>query len=176
MNRRAACTLLFIAVLSNWADGQGPAPGLSAGEQLRLLSRNRRLLDDMVDRGLGLTDANTPLTRVDECRRTADRLALELREAVTRNDGDRLAEISDHMGVVVSKGLVPNLQVAREQITPSSPDFGKLQQIHGEAARSLGDAQGLFPTSGELSKSRRVQDAREKVTTAMKEVGTPDNR
>jgi len=170
MRLRLALALVTFASLSLWASGQGPAPSLSAGEQLKMLARNQRLLDDLVERGLGMSAARSPLARIEECRKTTDRLSDELRHAVDRNDSDRIAEIGDHLHLLVSDALVPNLREARDQIRPESADYPLLLEREAQVQRSVNELNPLLPTTGELSKSRRVQLTREKLQKAAQDV------
>jgi hypothetical protein len=149
--------LLLTAGITATASGQTSAPRLTASEQLRLLDRNRALLEHLVDRGLGLTSANSPLGRLEECRLTTDRLADELKYAVAGEDADRIAEIGDHLVLIVRDGVVPNLTDARDHIPPDSADFPKLVQAHQLTRQSIEPLAQLLPTNGKLGKSQRVQ-------------------
>jgi hypothetical protein len=161
-----------LAALAAWVSAQpGFAP--TAGDHLRLLQANRGLYDDLTKHALALSGKNTSLDRADECRQVADRLAREVREAVDRKDADRVAEVSDHLSAVTADGLAPNLADARRDITPTSQDYPRLQEVHQQAFDSLSRLATAVPTDGELGESKRAQAAREKLTAAAAKIGAP---
>jgi hypothetical protein len=168
---RTALTLFALAGLSVWASAQNPAPGLTAGEQLRLFQSNRTLLDGLIDHGLKLSDANTPLDRADECRKAADTLGLALRQAAAESDADRVAELSDHLTAVVRDGLTPSLAQARRDIHPASADFERLKRVHADTHQSLAETRQALQSDEGVGRSARVRDARAKLADAADKIG-----
>jgi hypothetical protein len=159
--------LAALAALAAWVSAQpGFAP--TAGDNLRLLQANRGLYDDLTRHALDLGRSNTSLDRAEECRKVADRLAREVREAVERKDADRVAEVSDHLCAVTADGLAPNLADARRDITPQSQDFPRLQEVHQKAFDSLSRIATAVPTEGESGTA-----AREKLAAAVARIGPP---
>jgi hypothetical protein len=161
-----------LAALAAWVSAQ-PGSGPTAADSLRMLRANRGLYEDLTASALALSKQNTSLDRADECRKVADRLAREVREAVDRKDDDRLAEVSDHLLSVTSDGLAPNLSDARRDIRPPSEDYQRLQALHREAFDNLTRTANSVPTDGELGASKRAQTAREKLTSAAARIGPP---
>jgi len=168
--------LLVAGVVSMGASAQPAHPGLSAGEQLDLLKTNRELLEDLLDQGTRVADANTPLDRAAECQRSADRFARELRTAIDRSDADRACEIGDLVGKIVVEGLVPNLEAARQHSKPGSPDYERVKAMHREASQSLDNLNATLPRDGPLARSKRLLQAREKLTDASAKLGKPEDR
>jgi hypothetical protein len=172
VNTRPLLVTVALAALAAWVSAQ-PGYNPSAAHSLRMLKANRGLYEELTKSALALSDKNTSLDRADECRKVADRLAREAREAVDRKDADRLAEVSDHLHAVTSDGLAPNLAEARRDIAPKSPDYGRLQEVHQEAFDSLTRTANSVPTDGELGTSKRAQAAREKLAAAAARIGPP---
>jgi hypothetical protein len=161
-----------LAALAAWVSAQpGFAP--TAGDHLRVLQANRGLYDDLTKHALALSGKNTSLARADECRKVADRLAREVREAVDRKDADRVAEVTDHLCAVTADGLAPNLADARRDINPTSQDYPVLQDVHQKAFDNLSRIATAVPTDGELGESTRAQAAREKLASAAARIGPP---
>ena len=171
MKARTFAAVLAFAGLSAWVSAQGPT-GLSAHDRLKLLVSNKHLLEDLMDHGVRVADKNTPLDRAEECLKTADPLARELRSAVYLHDADRVAEMGDLLKRLVSDGFVPNLNEAKN-IPEGSPEFVRLKEVHRTAARNIGDLAAAIPADGEWAGQKRVRDARERLTAAAGEIGQP---
>ena len=176
MTIRPILTLAVVAAVSFWASAQTTPAGPSAAEQLQMLKTNRELLEDLLDQGTRVSDANTPLDRAAECQRATDRLARELRTAVDRADADRANEIGEYVERIVVEGFVPNFETARRDAKPGSPDYERVKAMHREATDSLDKLGAALPTDGPLSKSKRLQQAREKLADASAKLGKPDGR
>lgn len=157
---RWTATLLIFAALSAWAGAQGPAPGLTAADQIRLLKANRTLIGHLVDHGLDLADADTPLQKARECRKTAQSLANELQLAADAQDADRVVELTGHFFIVMRDALVPNLDEAKRTIHPDSPDAAELKKLREKAAADLDAVRAAIPTTGKVGDNAKVKDAR----------------
>jgi hypothetical protein len=135
---RAAYILAISLALSAWAGAQGPEhSALSAADQLRLHRANRVLLIDLVDRGIELGKASHPIDRADECRKTARVLGVALQQAAEKEDADRVAEIGNHLELVLRDGLVPMLDDAKRNVHPMSPDAARLKLLRENATDDL---------------------------------------
>ena len=134
---RSAYLLLFFLALSAWAGAQAPRPALTADEQIRLHRANRILLADLVDRGIELGKANHPIDRAEECRKTARVLGVALQKAAENDDADRVAELGNHLELVIRDGLVPMLDDAKRNIHPMSPDAARLKVLRENAVGDL---------------------------------------
>ena len=176
MTFRNLLTLLFAGTVSLWASAQSGTVGLSAADRLQLLKTNRDLLDDLLDQGTRVADANTPIDRAAECQRTTDRLAREYRTALDRSDADRAGEIGDHLDKIVSEGFAPNLEIALRDSKPGSPDYKRVQAIHRDAVQSLDGLTATPLPDGPLTKSKRLRQAREKLAATTAKLGKPDDR
>ena len=174
MKIRHALALLAIACISMLATAQPTNSVLSADEQLKLLKMNRELLEDLLEQGTRVSEANTPLDRAAECQRSTDRLAREFRTAIERGDGDRACEIGDHVEKIVAEGFVPNLEAARRDSNPGSPDYERVKAMHRQATQSLDALHGTLPTDGQLTKSKRFQQLREKLADLPTKLGKPE--
>lgn len=172
MRTRPLLVVAALAALAAWVSAQ-PGYTPTAADSLRMLKANRGLFEDLTRSALALSERNTSLDRADECRKVADRLAREAREAADRKDADRLAEVSDHLFAVTSDGLAPNLAEAHRDIAPRSADSKRLQEVHQQAFDSLTRTANAVPTDGELGTSKRAQAAREKLTAAAARIGPP---
>lgn len=171
MRTRPLLVSAVLAALAAWVSAQ---PGfVPAADSLRMLRANRGLYEELTSSALALSSRNTSLDRADECRKVADRLAREAREAVDRKDPDRLAEVTDHLHAVTADGLAPNLSDARRDIAPQSEDYQRLQAVHRQAFESLTRTADAVPTDGQLGTSRRAQAAREKLSAAAARIGPP---
>jgi hypothetical protein len=171
---RTLFALLTFAVLSGWVSGQGPAPRRTAAEEADLLNQNRQLLEGMLDDGILVADAGTPLERAAACRRAADRLAAELAQAARLDNADRVSEIGDHLTALLADGFLPPFAAARAEIRAGSPEFGRLQELHRESAMHLNAAVSALATRGELASSPRVKALREKLAGLAERVGQPE--
>jgi hypothetical protein len=169
---RPLLVIAAFAALAAWVSAQ-PATGPTAADYLGMMRDNRGLYEDLTRHALALGESNTSLNRADECRRVAARLAREVRVAVDRNDADRLAEVSDHLHAVTADGLAPNLSDAHSGISPRSPDYPRLREVHQQAFEDLTRTATAVPAEGKLGASRRAQAAREKLTAAAARIGPP---
>src|SRR5687768_9009321 len=95
-------TAVFLA-LAAWAGGQGPSPGLSTDDHLRLLRAKHKLLGALVEHGVQLADADTALQRADAAHAAVQRLSQELKTAVGAGDADRVAEMGEHLDSLLGK-------------------------------------------------------------------------
>jgi len=171
---RTPLFLLAFAMLSAWASAQNASGPATAAEHLNLLKTNRKLLEELLDEGVQLGDANTNLDRAAQCQRVATRLTRELKSAIDQNDADRVAEMSDHFSSLIESGYLPNFATAKENIPAGSPDYARLRSVHADAAKTLDTVKILIPADGKLAKNKRVQEARGKLEAAANAVGQPE--
>jgi hypothetical protein len=155
---RSLVTLVAFAALSAWAGAQGPTPPLDAATQEKLFKSNRTLLENLVTHGIDLADADRPLQRAEECRKTATTLANYLGRAAEDEDPDRVVELAGLMGDVVRDGLVPNLNEAQTEMRPGDPRMPQLIKVRENATRDL-DGLSQLPTEGKVGNSQKVKEA-----------------
>lgn len=156
---RIATTLLVFAALSAWAGAQGPAPGLTAADRLKLLRTNRTLIENMVDNGIDMARADTPLGRAEVCYRTAHVLRHAVQAAADEQNPDRVAELCGHLDTVVRDALEPNLADATRTIPPGSPDESTLKRLRATAVKDFDDLRGSMPAGGKVGGDTRVKEA-----------------
>ena len=173
MTVRSLITVAAFAALSGWVSGQGPSPRRTAAEEAALLAKNRPLLEGLLDDGLKLADAETPLDRAAACRAAADRLAVELRAAAKYEDADRVSEIGDQLTALLTDGFLPPFAAARADIGPTSPDFPRLQTLHRESASQFAAAVDSLSTAGPFAAGPRVAALRQKLAAFAEHVGQP---
>jgi hypothetical protein len=156
--RRPLLGLFAFAALSAWVGAQGPAP-LPAEVQVKQFKANRTLIESLVDHGVYLAEAEDPLDRAEECRKTARVLANYLERAAGAGDADRVAEFAGLYGAVVRDGLVPNLETARRTIPEGSPRWPDLQKAREKAAKDFFHARASVPADGPVGQSDKVKAA-----------------
>jgi hypothetical protein len=171
MTARTLFAVAAFAALSGWVSGQGPRR--IADEEATLLKKNRRPLEGLLDDGLALTVSETALDRAAACRRATDRLTTALAEAARGDDADRVNEIGDQLTALLSDGFLPPFAAARAEIRAESPEFPRLQALHGESAAWLKAAVDAVPTTGTLADRPRVAALREKLAALAVRVGSP---
>lgn len=171
---RIALTLALFAALSAWAGAQTANPR-NAAEDLRLLRKNATLLEELIDRSVGVGDATNTLERIEECRKATITLRVALRDAAEapNADADRVAELSGHLTTIVTDGLIYNLDEAQRTIPPGSPDFPRLRAARKQALDELTRAQQVFPATGKLAESPQVIAAQRKLTEAGQRMAEP---
>jgi hypothetical protein len=159
---RVAVLLTIFAALAGWAGAQGPAPPLAPADRLALFRANRALLDGLVTNGLALSDADDPLRRAQECRKTARTLTNYLGRAATDDrNPDRVAELADLVGEVVRDGLAPNLAEAAATIPPGDPREPELKKLRAGALADLdevGAVVGPAPAVGDRQNVKQALD------------------
>jgi hypothetical protein len=156
---RVLFTLFVFATLSAWAGAQGPAAGLSAAERLKMLRTNRMLIENMVDHGIDMANADTPLKRANECHRTARTLANAMQQAAVDQNADRVAELCGHVDAVLREALAPNLQQARRDLRPGSPDESEFKKLRESALRDFDGLRDAIPPTSKVAADAKVKEA-----------------
>jgi hypothetical protein len=165
---RAGLTGCVFLLLAAWAGAQGPP--LTVDVQLRLLRENRTLLTDLVNQGVDLSNADDLVTRTEKCEETVRTLGAAIQRAAKEEKADRVAELGDHLNVVVNEALIPNLDEATRMIDPRSPEAAKLKLVRKRTAENLTDLRDVLPTSGKVGDSDKVKDLRGKLDTLKERV------
>jgi len=156
--RRTMLILIAFAALSAWAGAQGPTP-LSAEIQIKQFQSNRILIENLVDHGIDLAEADNPLRRAAACRQTARTLANYLERAADDGDADRVAEFAHLYGEVVRDGLVPNLEAAGNAIPAGSPHLKELRDVRKKATDDFNGVRSKIPTAGRVGDNDKVKAA-----------------
>lgn len=169
---RNLLTMTILAGLSAWVAAQGPAPGETAGERMTRFSRNRILVETLVDRSLELTRVDVPLHRARVCHETTIDLQGRLKEAVAANDAVRVAELAEYLDAIVREALVPTLTSARQSIPVGSPDEAELLALRDAASTGLEQTGAAVPREGRLHSSARIRLVCERLDQARVSIAT----
>ena len=156
--RRTMFTLIAFAALSAWVSAQGPA-SLPAEIRVKQFQTNRILIENLVDHGMDLAGADSPLRRAEACQRTARTLASYLERAAGAEDADRVAEFANLYGEVVRDGVVPSLDAAGKTIPEGSREWTQLTALRTNVVKDLKDARESIPTSGPVGDNDKVKAA-----------------
>jgi len=158
---RFALLLTAFAALAAWAGAQGPAPALSPEQRAKLFKSNRTLLENLVENGITLADADDPLKRAEGCRATAATLGNYLKRAVTEDQNpDRVVELAELMTAVVREGLVPNVAEADRTIPAQSrKDRERLATVQKDAAADLDAIRAAIAAGGKVGDNEKVKAA-----------------
>jgi len=122
---------LFLALLASlvWADESNTRP--TGAERARLYSRDRGLIETLVQEGLRLAQTDDPLKRADCCNGMARHLAHEIQDAATHREGNRVSELGHHLHAVLKNGVAANLISACDGPVPPTSTFEKdLREVH----------------------------------------------
>jgi hypothetical protein len=160
---RVALTLAVFLGLAAWAGAQGPPPGLDPARNRELLRTNRALLNQLIDHGVELGGADSPLKRATICRESVRWLAGEVGEAVAAENPDRVTELGGHLEAMIRDGLAPNLDNARQTITPESPDWARLKATRENALGDLDGVRDALAAPGKVGDHAKVKDLRGKL-------------
>jgi hypothetical protein len=152
----------------------------SSAEQARYLELNSDLIEKLVDGGLDLADQNSALDRAKACGAIATRLANAIDKAADDKDTFRAAELSQHLRLVLQKGIAANLSAARREIHPGSADEKKLFESSDQAAELIKVLDKQLKEASVREEShileRPLQPARkgcESVEKVIRELGKP---
>jgi hypothetical protein len=159
---RPVTTLLTFLALAAWAGAQGPPPGPTAADRLKLLRANHMLIENLVDHGIGMADADTPLKRAAQSRRTAQMLANEVQAAADGQNAARVAELSGHLDAVLRDALAPNLDRAARDAAPGSPAESEVKSLRAAVLADVDGIRGAIPAGGKVGDDAGVRDARRK--------------
>jgi hypothetical protein len=147
------------AALAAWAGAQNSAPPLGAEDKLRLLKSNGALIDNLVNDGVAISNADAPVRRVESCRGASLSLVNAIRHAADADDAERVAELTGLFRDFVREGLAPTLKEAQRDVPPESPDGKRLRELGDIAARDLTDLRAAIGKSEKLNQNPRVKDA-----------------
>ena len=178
MSRFFLTTLVFVFLAALVSADSPLWP--TAAEQARHLERNSDLIEKLVDGGLDLADQKSALDRAKACGTIATRLSDEIQRSAGDKDSARTLELSQHLRLVLQRGIAANLTTARREIHPGSAEEAKLFEGSTQAAQLIRTLemqlkQALAGEEGRtmdqpLSPARRGCEAVEK---AIREVGKP---
>ena len=156
--RRNVLTLFVFVALCAWVSAQGP-PQLTAEIQVKQFKNNRILIENLVDDGIYISNADDSIARAQACQRTARTLANYLERAAGDGDAERIAEFDGLMTKVVREGLLPNINDAKRSIVPESPDADRLRKVNDLTRRDLAGILKSIPTHGSVGDNDKVKSA-----------------
>jgi hypothetical protein len=165
-------TLFASAALCAWVSAQGSSP-LTAEIQVKQFKNNRILIESLVDRGIELASAESPLRRAEACQRTAGTLAHYIARAAGNEDPDRVAEFVTLFGVVVRDGVVPNMEEAKRQSTDPKSLAGAFQEIREKTRDDLDGVLKSIPKEGKVAESDKVKSALAAIEELARKFATP---
>ncbi|MFL5245157.1 MAG: hypothetical protein ACJ8FY_23895 [Gemmataceae bacterium] len=167
---------VFLAALASADSPLWP----TAAEQAHHLERNADLIEKLVDGGLDLAQQKSALDRAKSCGTLAARLSDEIQKAAADRDSARTLELSQHLRLVLQRGIAANLSTARREIHPGSAEEAKLFEGTSQASQLIHDLEQQLKRAlaGEenrmldqpLSPARRGCESVEK---AIRELGKP---
>lgn len=171
--RRSALTLIVFAALSAWVSAQGPPP-LTAEIQVKQFQANRLLIEDLVDHGIYLSNADDSLSRAQACQRTARTLANSLERAADAGDAERVAEFAGLFSRVVREGLLPNLDEAkRSNSDPKSPRAESLKKVGDQTRGYIEGVLKAIPSDGKVGDNDKVKSAMRAIDELKGKFATP---
>ncbi len=157
---RLALLLTTFASLAAWAGAQGPPPSLSAADRVNLFKANRTLLENLVNDGITLADADDPLKRAEGSRATSLTLSNYLKRAATEDQNpQRVVELAELMHDVLRDGLAPNLEEAARIFPPDSPQAAQLADLRRKSTADLDTFAQALPTAGKVAENEVVKKA-----------------
>jgi hypothetical protein len=158
--------------------------GLVAFTQVTLDERTQQLrsdedvIDALVRGGLDLAGEDDPLKRADHCNCIVDVLAREIKKAVARKDGVRVALLSDQMQELLVQGVAVNVTRAQETVAPDSPGAEAIARVGEKVALVTDDLAGeldRFPEPAQMQPVRQaLAKGKQEVEKAVK--GNPKGK
>ncbi len=163
---RFLSTVFALSALALWAGAQAPAQAPLAAEQLKLFQSNRDLLERLVEHGVELANADTPVARVKACHESVKDLGRALRYAAESDDPDRVVELGDYLSNMIQKSLVPSIDDA-QKIIPAGTDAEKeLLDLTNRAAEDAKNFKQSIPFRGKIGDSTKVDETRTRLANA----------
>lgn len=155
---RTFLTLCLAVVLVTWADAQQAAAHLTAAERLQQLKSNRAILEKMVSHSVALSHANDPIGRTAACRAAMGDLSTALDGAIAAQDANRVAELGEHLSLIVSDGLIPTIADARIQVPAGSEEEARLKDLYKQATDEMTRLELSVPRTNSLGRSHQVKE------------------
>ncbi|MGL6073116.1 MAG: hypothetical protein ACRC8S_03025 [Fimbriiglobus sp.] len=161
-------TIILLLSLAVWADAQSTPTPILASERLQLFRANQMLVEDLIDHHLKLANSNSQLDQAEQCRNALTTLSTALNKATEEPsiDGDRVAELSEHMAELLTTGLNPTLAEARAKIQAGSPGAAQLAKIETSATTDLNNLRSQLLNDPRLT-TPKVTTATERLWQAM---------
>jgi hypothetical protein len=164
--RRTLAVCAFFVLMASWAGAQSTASVPLAAEQLRLFQSNRVLLEQLVEHGIDLANADTHVERVRACHASTWQLGKALRDAAERDDPDRVVELGDYLNQVIAEGLLPSIDEARMAIPAGTEAERELTDLTLQAAEETRNFSLAIPALGKVGSSVKVSETRARLEDA----------
>src|SRR5262249_688234 len=97
------------------------------------VQRNQALVQDLVEGGLHLAEAEGHLQRARYCNDLATSLAEEIRQAADDHDGDRAVELGRHLQDALQNGVPANLNKRRAKVPHGSTRVTEMNSVRIES-------------------------------------------
>jgi hypothetical protein len=104
-------------------------------DRVKQLSRNRGLIQTLVDGGIRIAKERDSLQRVDSCSEVARGIAGEIRQAAAAHDGDRAFEMGQHLRDLLQSGIASNIRSVHNEARKHARDVSLAQKEKMEHVR-----------------------------------------
>ncbi|MGL4422062.1 MAG: hypothetical protein ACRCZF_15445 [Gemmataceae bacterium] len=151
---RRLFTLILVGTVATLASGQGT--GGTAAERMDQYARHQFLVETMVQRGVDLANANSPLMRTEVCQQATADFARSYREALTTDDLARATELGEHLTAILKEAFLPSLREAQSLTVAGSPDAERLRELRQQTIGDMARTDAAFPAAGKLAESARA--------------------
>jgi hypothetical protein len=131
-------------------------------QRLQQLSRNRALIQTLVEGGLNLAKEEDSLTRAEKCSTVAQGLASEIHQAVATREGDRAAEMGQHLNTLLKSGVARKLRAVRQETPPESLANKQMENVRDwvtKLTRDLETELAAAAVDAQRDDMRRAYDA-----------------
>jgi hypothetical protein len=161
--KRILFSLPILALACAWA-GAHTAP-VGPETRVRMLEKNKVLMELLIDRGLELGETENLVDRVTVTRNATLALRDAVKGASDANETGRLPELANHLATVYADGLAVVLDAAVAGVPEGSPDYERLKAVRNQI---LSDAIGVDALRLPEAEAKRVVEAAGKVQSAAK--------
>lgn len=133
---------------------QAPVPA----EEARRFHRNFDLIESVVKNSMQLAVEEDPIRRAACCGNVARSLARAIEQASAEREGERAAELGQHLRAQLQRGVATNLTVAAEQTPVGSLREGELLKVAGDVARIVQPLEESLRRAAESGAGEQVQN------------------
>lgn len=135
------------------------SPALPPLDEITQFHRNLALIEALVENSVRLVQDNDPLARAEACAQVGKRFLTEVQEAAAHREGNRLAELGQHLHKLLETGIIPNLQAARQQIPEGSTAEAKLLEVTAAARELVEQFRTALQTAAERTQPGELREA-----------------
>lgn len=132
MKRYLSLSSLLVGLAALASADEPSAPPADLGRVWQV-QRNQGLVQDLIEGGVHLANAEDHLQRARYCNDLATSLAEEIRQAADDHDGDRAIELGRHLQDVLQNGVAANLNKERAQVPHGSTRETEMNSVRIES-------------------------------------------